>query len=195
MRIAPVGVATPPAPLAALVDAVVAASMVTHNTSIGLAAAAAAGAAVSAAIEGGSRADCIEIAIAAAGSAAGRGHWVPGGQIGPRIAWVTKHLARVAPAAWADDLDAVVGTSVAAQESVVAAFGILAVAPSAWDAVCLAASVGGDTDTIGAVVGSIAGALEGMSAWPADTVQRIEHVNALDLGPIVTGLLRLRTRH
>ena len=194
MRIAPVGVATPPAPLAALVDAVVAASMVTHNTSVGLAAAAAVGAAVSAAVEGGSRADCIELAIAAAGRAAGRGHWVPGGQIGPRIAWVTKHLAGVAPAAWADVLDQVVGTSVAAQESVVAAFGILAVAPSAWDAVRLAASVGGDTDTIGAIVGSIGGALEGMSAWPSGTVQRIEHVNALDLGPIVTGLLRLRTR-
>ena len=194
MRIAPVGVATPPAPLAALVDAVVAASMVTHNTSIGLAAAAAVGAAVSAGIDGGSRADCVEIAIAAADSAAPRGHWVAGGQIGPRIAWVTSHLPRVAPAAWANELDAVVGTGVAAQESVVAAFGILAIAPSAWAAVCLAASVGGDTDTIGAIVGSIGGALEGMSAWPSGTVQRIEHVNALDLGPIVTGLLRLRTR-
>jgi ADP-ribosylglycohydrolase len=195
MRIAPVGVATPPAPLAAFVDAVVAASMVTHNTSIGLAAAAAVGAAVSAGIEGGSRADCIEIAIAAAGLAAGRGHWVPGGQIGPRIAWVTAHLARVAPAARADELDAVVGTGVAAQESVVAAFGILAVTPSAWDAVCLAASAGGDTDTIGAIVGSVAGALEGMSAWPADAVDRVERVNALDLAPTVTGLLRLRARH
>jgi len=194
MRIAPVGVATPPAPLAGLVDAVVAASMVTHNTSIGLAAAAAVGAAVSAAVEGGSRADCTELAIAAADSAAGRGHWVPGGQIGPRIAWVTKYLPTVPPAARADVLDQVVGTSVAAQESVVAAFGILAVAPSAWDAVRLAASVGGDTDTIGAIAGSIAGALEGMSAWPAGAVRRIGDVNALDLGPIVTGLLRLRAR-
>jgi ADP-ribosylglycohydrolase len=87
-----------------------------------------------------------------------------------------------------------VGTSVAAQESVVAAFGILAVTPSAWEGACLAASVGGDTDTIGAIVGSIGGALEGMRAWPADTVRRIELVNALDLGPTVTGLLRLRAR-
>jgi ADP-ribosylglycohydrolase len=194
MRIGPVGVATPPAPLAAFVDAVVAASMVTHNTSIGLAAAAAVGAAVSAAVEGGSRADCIEIAIAAADLAAGRGHWVPGGQIGPRIAWVTRHLPQVAPEARAAELDAVVGTSVAAQESVVAAFGILAVAPTAWDAVCLAASAGGDTDTIGAIAGSIAGALDGMSAWPAATVRRIEAVNALDLGPVAAGLLRLRAR-
>jgi ADP-ribosylglycohydrolase len=194
MRIAPVGVATPPEPLAALVDAVVAASMVTHNTSIGLAAAAAVGAAVSAGIAGASRADCIELAIAAAGLAAGRGHWVAGGQVGPRIAWVTSYLAGVPPEAWADELDTVVGTSVAAQESVVAAFGILAVAPSAWDGVCLAASAGGDTDTMGAIVGSIAGAIDGVSAWPPDTVRRVEAVSDLDLAPTAAALLRLRAR-
>jgi ADP-ribosylglycohydrolase len=194
MRIAPVGLATPPQPLPALVDAVVEASMVTHNTSIGLAAAAAVGAAVSVGVEGGSRAEAIELAIAAADLAAGRGHWVPGGQIGPRIAWVTRHLARVPPAGWADELDAVVGTSVAAQESVTAAFGILAVVPSAWDAVCLAASAGGDTDTIAAIVGAVAGAADGMSAWPADIVQRVTQVNDLDLAPIASALLQLRGR-
>jgi ADP-ribosylglycohydrolase len=194
MRIAPAGVATPPQPLPALVDAVVEASMVTHNTSIGLAAAAAVGAAVSAGVEGGTRAEAIELAIAAADLAAGRGHWVPGGQIGPRIAWVTRHLAGVPPAGWADELDAVVGTSVAAQESVTAAFGILAVAPSAWDAVCLAASAGGDTDTIAAIAGAVAGATDGMSAWPAGIVQRIEQVNGLDLAPIASALLQLRSR-
>jgi ADP-ribosylglycohydrolase len=194
MRIAPVGLATPPQPLPALVDAVVEASMLTHNTSIGLAAAAAVGAAVSAGVEGGTRAEAIEIAIAAADLAAGRGHWVPGGQIGPRIAWVTKHLARVPPSGWAGELEAVVGTSVAAQESVPAAFGILAVAPSAWDAACLAASAGGDTDTIGAIAGAMAGAIDGMSAWPADIVQRIAQVNDLDLAPAVTALLQLRRR-
>jgi ADP-ribosylglycohydrolase len=194
MRITPVGLAVPSAPLTGLVDAVIKASMVTHNTSIGLAAAAAVGAAVSAAVEGGSRADCIEIAIAAADLAAPRGHWVPGGQIGPRIAWVTARLAATAPAGWAAELDAVVGTSVAAQESVVAAFGIVAAAPSAWDAVCLAASAGGDTDTIGAIAGAIAGALAGPAAWPAGVVQQIEQVNAIDFGPVVTGLLRLRAR-
>jgi ADP-ribosylglycohydrolase len=194
MRIAPVGLAVPSAPLAGLVDAVVAASMITHNTSIGLAAAAAVAAAVSAGAEGGSAADCTEIAIAAADLAAPRGHWAPGGQIGPRIAWVTAHLRRTDPAGWAAELDAVVGTSVAAQESVVAAFGILAVAPSAWDAVCLAASAGGDTDTIGAIAGAVAGALGGLAAWPAEVVQQVERVNQIDFGPVVTGLLRLRAR-
>ena len=194
MRITPVGLAVPPAPLSGLVDAVVEASMVTHNTSIGLAAAAAVAAAVSAAAEGGSAADCTEIAIAAADLAAPRGHWAPGGQIGPRIAWVTEHLRRTAPARWAAELDAVVGTSVAAQESVVAAFGILAVAPSPWAAVCLAASAGGDTDTIAAITGAVAGAHGGLAAWPAGVVAQVEQVNNIDFGPVAAGLLRLRAR-
>jgi ADP-ribosylglycohydrolase len=194
MRITPVGLAVPPEPLAGLVDAVVEASMVTHNTSVGLAAAAAVAAAVSVAVGGGSRADSIGLAVQAAELAAGRGHWVPGGQIGPRISWATAHLARVPPAGWAAELDAIIGTSVAAQESVVAAFAILAVAPSPWDAVCLAASAGGDTDTIGAIAGAMAGAAEGKGAWPADVVQQVEQVNGIDFGPAVTGLLQLRDR-
>ena len=193
MRITPVGLARRPDPLPDLVDAVVEASIVTHNTSIGLAAAAAVAAAVSVGIEGGSRADSTALAIEAANLAASRGHWVPGGQIGPRIGWATAHLAQVPPAAWADEIDAVIGTGVAAQESVVAAFAIFAVAPSAWEAVCLAASVGGDTDTIGAIAGAMAGAAEGTGAWPTGVVQQVEQVNAIDFGPAVTELLRLRS--
>ncbi len=194
MRIAPVAIATPAEPLPALIDAVVAASTVTHNTSIGLAAAAAVAAAVSAAVDGASRAECIEIAVAAAGLAADRGHWVPGGQIGPRIAWAAEHLKKTPPAAWLGELDAVVGTGVQAQESVVAAFALLAVVPSGWDAVCLAASTGGDTDTIGAIAGAVFGALGGMSTWPTAVVQCVNNVNDLDLAPVVTGLMALRAR-
>jgi ADP-ribosylglycohydrolase len=194
MRVAPLGIAVPPEPLARLVDAVVAASMVTHNTSIGLAAAAAVAAAVSVGVEGGSRQDAVDLAVAAAKSAAIRGYWLPGGQIGPRLTWVIDHLQGVAPAQWADELDAVVGTGVAAQESVVAAFGIFAVAPSAWDAICLAASVGGDTDTIAAIVGAICGAHGGAGIWPADQVALVRTVNDLDVEPLVTDLLQLRAK-
>src|SRR4029077_5044012 len=52
MRIAPVGVAVPCRDLAALVDSVVAASFVTHNTGVALAGAAAVAAAVSAGVGG-----------------------------------------------------------------------------------------------------------------------------------------------
>lgn len=194
MRIAPVGVAVRPWPLKRLVGTVVDASMVTHNTSIGLAAAAAVGAAVSVGVEGGDTSEVIEAAIEAANLAAVGGYWVAGGQIGPRIAWATEHLRSLPRERWAGEIDAVIGTDVLAQESVVAAFAILAVAPDPWSAVCLAASVGGDTDTIAAIVGAMAGARCGASGWPDDVAHQVLRVNDIDLAGVTTQLLRLRWR-
>src|SRR5580704_14645377 len=74
MRIAPVGIAVPP-DLPALVDHVVAASYVTHNTGVALAGAAAVAAAVSAGLAGAGVPEATDAAIAAATLAAGRGHW------------------------------------------------------------------------------------------------------------------------
>jgi ADP-ribosylglycohydrolase len=194
MRIAPVGIAVPPEPLSHFVDAVVAASMVTHNTSTGLAAAAAVGAAVSVGVEGGTFQEMVTVATLAADLASERGNWVPGGQIGARITWVTRHMRSLRPEDYAHELDAVVGTDVAAQESVVAAFGILAVASSPWEATCLGAMVGGDTDTIAAIVGAISGAHAGTAAWPPDAARKVRQVNAINLSRRVAGLLRLRGR-
>src|SRR5580692_7881050 len=66
MRIAPVGVATPAADLGLLVDRVVEASLVTHNTGVALAGAAAVAAAVSAGISGAGIAEATAVAIDAA---------------------------------------------------------------------------------------------------------------------------------
>jgi ADP-ribosylglycohydrolase len=187
MRVTPVGLACAPEPIQDLVDAAVAASMVTHNTAIGLASAAAVAAAVSVGIEGGSAPEMIATAVRAADLAAA------GGQpIGPRIEWAVRHLRNVEPDGWVDEIDAVIGTAVAAEQSVVAAFALFAVAPSAWDALCLAASVGGDTDTIAAMTGALAGALGGASVWPPDVAATVLRVNGLDLRTVATDLLRLR---
>jgi ADP-ribosylglycohydrolase len=192
MRVTPVGVAYRPDPVERLVDAAVEASLVTHNTTIGLGSAAAVAAAVSVGIEGGSAEDMIAIAVSAADLAAERGHVVLGEPIGSRIAWGTRHLRSIEPDGWIDEIDAVIGTDVAAEQSVVAAFALFAVAPSAWDAVCLAASVGGDTDTIAAIAGALAGAQGGASVWPRDVADSVLGVNALDLKTVATDLLRLR---
>lgn len=192
MRIAPVGVAVAAEPLEVLVDAVVEASYVTHATSLGLGAAAAVGAAVSTGVAGGMLADVLAVAPRAAALGAERGRWVAGGHVGARIAWATRHLPSLSPERWADELDAVVGTSVAAQESVVAAFAIAAAEPDPWRALCLAASVGGDTDTIAAILGAVLGSVHGAGAWPADAVGLVTEVNGLDLPTVVCDLLGLR---
>ena len=87
MRVAPVGVATPPDDLEALVDEVQRASRVTHNTSLALAGAAAVAAAVSAGVAGASVPAAIDAGVAAARLGARRGRWVAGADVAARIQW------------------------------------------------------------------------------------------------------------
>ena len=205
MRITPVGIAVPVEPLGAFVDAVVAVSALTHNTGLGIASAAAIGAAVSAGVDGAETPEALDVAVAAAREGARRGHWVAGGDIAARLEWAIPALLELAPAEQDDFLADVVGTSVAAQESVVAALALVAVTAAgsdpahperdaAWDTLCRAAALGGDTDTIAAITGAVLGAT-GASDWPRTALDTVRRVNALELEPLVDGLLRVRRRH
>lgn len=185
MRITPVGIANPP-DLAPLVDRVVEASWVTHNTGVALAGAAAVAAAVSAGVDGADRREATDLAIAAATAAATRGNWVAAGDVAARIEW--------GRALGPDRIADLIGTSVATQESVPAAFAVLASVDDPWEACRFAASMGGDTDTIASIVGAIAGACHGAGAFPDSAVRTVTEVNDLPLPRLVDGLLRLRAR-
>ena len=65
---------------------------------------------------------------------------------------------------------------------------------AAWDTLCRAASLGGDTDTIAAMAGAVLGAT-GAAAWPRSAVETVRRVNGLELERLVDGLLQLRRRH
>ncbi|GAA4265655.1 ADP-ribosylglycohydrolase family protein [Frondihabitans peucedani] len=192
MRIAPVGIATPPGSLTALVDRVVEASSPTHNTGLGIAAASAVAAAVSAGIDGATASEAVDVAVDAARQGARRGVWVAGGDIAARVEWVRSWLPLVPAASRLDALFDVVGTSVASQESVVAALALASLEQDPWVTLGDAASVGGDTDTIAAIAGAVLGAVHGMAVWPGEAVTRVVRVNGLDLEPVVDGLLALR---
>lgn len=194
MRIAPVGIATPPGSTRQLVDAVVQASAVTHNTGLGIAGASAIAAAVSAGIDGATASQAIDAAVTAARQGALRGVWVAGGDIAARVDWARSWIPFVPVAERLDALFEVVGTSVASQESVVAALALASLEQDPWVTLGEAASVGGDTDTIAAMAGAVLGAVHGMSVWPGAAVTRITRVNGLDLGPLVDDLLALRDR-
>lgn len=195
MRITPVAIATPP-DLDKLIDAVVAASSLTHNTSLGIAAAAAVAAAVSAGIDGADLPAALDHAERAAAAGARRGHWSAGGDIAARIRWARGWVRGMDVSTVADAVSEVIGTSVAAQESVVAAFALAeALGEKPVAALTLAAGLGGDTDTIAAMCGAILGAQHGLSGLPADLVNAVREVNRLDLEPVVDGLLELRFSH
>ena len=182
MRIAPVGLIISTGDLDALVDLVVEASRVTHHTGVAIAGAAAVAAAVSGGIGGASVAEATTLGIRAAELGQRRGQWVAGAAVARRIAWAiglvdTRHHDRSVR-----DIVELVGTSLATQESVPAAFAVLALHPEdPWQACLTAASLGGDSDTIAAMAGAIAGACHGMDAWPLEAVQTVRETNQLDL--------------
>jgi ADP-ribosylglycohydrolase len=193
MRIAPVGIATPSADLDVLVDRVVDASRVTHNTGVALAGAAAVAAAVSAGISGASVPEAARIAVDAARLAAGRGHWVAAADVAARISWATGLVSGLGPDAVIGVVYSLVGTSLATQESVPAAFAVLAGAPDdPWLACRIAASLGGDCDTIAAMTGAIGGACHGVDAFPEGVRGTVAEVNHLRLDEIAGELLALR---
>jgi ADP-ribosylglycohydrolase len=204
MRIAPVGIVVSVVgadgrigaqkTLDALVDRVVEVSRVTHNTGLALAGAAAVAAAVSAGIAGATVSEATETAIAAARLGAMRGHWVAGADVAARIEWATGLVAARPPLAAAEMIYRLVGTSLATQESVPAAFATLSVLPDdPWRACRLAASLGGDCDTIAALAGAVSGACHGLTGFPAEAAGVI-HAHGLGLSSLADKLLALRLR-
>jgi len=194
MRIAPVGIATAP-DSETLVAAVEAASKLTHNTSVALAGASAVAAAVSAGVAGLGLGALIRAAISAAQAGAQRGRWVAGADIATRIPWAIAEVSGLDDAAACDLVYRLVGTSLATQESVPAAFALWSLHPQdPWLTCRLAASVGGDCDTIAAMAGAMAGAFAGSAAFPETIVVQLERANpGLDLPGLAVGLLGLRT--
>ena len=218
MRIAPVGIKVAPDDPRTLVDAVQEASLVTHNTSVALAGAAAVAAAVSAGVGsagvgsasvggasvggasvggasvggGSSVAAATDVAVAAARMGAERGHWVAGADVAARIRWATGLVAGLPVEEAAEVIYSLVGTSLATQESVPAAFAVLSAVPGdPWRACLLAASLGGDCDTIAAMAGAIGGAIHGLAAFPPHAVEVID-AQGFALADLADSLLALR---
>jgi ADP-ribosylglycohydrolase len=193
MRITPVGIATPSADHGLLMERLVAASRVTHNTGIALAGAAAVAVAVSAGIDGATVGDAVQFAAAAAASAAQLGHWAAGADVATRIIWAAGLVTGLGPEAAMDVVYRLVGSSLATQESVPAAFAVAAASlGDPWLACRMAASLGGDSDTVAAMAGAICGACHGLEAFPASARSTVARVNNLGLEGLAASLLAVR---
>ena len=193
MRVTPVGILRTWQPTDIFVDLVAETSFVSHNTGVAIAGAAAVAAAVSAGIDGANLEGAVEAAVEAAQIGAKRGYWIAAADVASRI----RLAIDLADPADVDGsltrLYEIVGTSLATQESVPAVFGILATFPDdPWSAVCSAASLGGDSDTVAAMAGAIGGALHGTAGFPAGARETVATVNSLDLEPVADRLLEFR---
>lgn len=88
-----------------------------------------------------------------------------------------------------------VGTGVRTIETVPAAFALLAATEGGpIEAVKLAANAGGDTDTLGAIAGGIAGAHAGLSGFPGEYLAKVEAVNDLNIEDYAEKLVELRLK-
>ncbi len=193
MRIVPVAIATPAAPLDALVDNVEQSCRLTHATSEAIGAAAAVAAAVSAGLEGAGLNAMLEAALQAAAEGERRGEPARFGRISERIAEALKLAARHSGSDGATAIAQQIGTSVSAMQSIPMAFAILRMTEAdLWSCALLSAAIGDDTDTIGAIACGMAGACAGIDAIPAEAWALVKSVNKLELVGIVDGLLRIR---
>lgn len=190
MRIAPVGIAYTVGD--DLLEAVIEASRPTHNTGLALSAAALVATVVSAGVDGADLPDALEAGLHAADEASARGHWRAGASVPAKARWALAQPIRD-DGALVDFVADVIGTSVSSQESVVAAI-VLArhFADRPFDALCQAASIGGDTDTIAAIAGAMLGATSDTPPAPAQIVERVVAVSDIDLVSPADALLRLR---
>lgn len=195
MRVAPVGVAVPPAPLEALCAAVADVDRLTHDTTVANAGACAVAAVVSAGVEGAPWAEAVPVGLRAAELGGQLGSYLAGADVRRRIGWALDLTRGVDDDELMDLADGLVGTGMATQESVPAAFAVAAHSPDdPWQACLLAARLGGDSDTVAAMAGAMVGACTGLSALPAEAVATVREVNHLHLDPLVDALLTLRGR-
>ena len=193
MRITPVGIAVRARDLDQLVASVTEASRLTHNTSVALAGACAVAAAVSAGIEGATIDEVIDRACDAATLGSRMGHWVAGADVAVRIRWALELVRGLGAEEVVELLPILVGTSLATWESVPAAFAVVgAFADEPWLACRVAASLGGDSDTIAAMTGAIVGAHGGVGVFPGAARETVAVVNSLDFDYLARELLVLR---
>ncbi len=194
MRVAPAGLVHP-GDIAAAVRAAAVTCRPSHFTSIGVAGAGAIAAAVAVALR--DDATILDVTRAALLGAdlgceigATEGREVAGASVRNRIE-LAVHIASTSP-----DLDtciaeiaATVGTGLHAAEAVPAAVGFfVAASGNPWWAAVAAANAGDDTDTVGVMASSIAGAYSGFGAVRIDMYDQVVKANNLKLEPLAADL-------
>ncbi len=200
MRITPVGIATPVGLTnrgsSNLVERVVQASSLTHDTSIAISGALAVAGAVSAAIEGATTIQALHNGAEFAEMGAARGNYTAGASVARRIRYALDLVEHKSLDRALTDVYELVGTSVATQEAVPAAFAIAAITPDdPWQTCLQAAALGGDSDTVAAMAGAITGAANGIDKFPSTAIEQLRQANpALELDALTRALVALRNR-
>ncbi|MEO7148311.1 MAG: PfkB family carbohydrate kinase [Terrimesophilobacter sp.] len=176
----------------AMLADVEAACLPTHNTSIAISGAAAVAAAVWAGIRGLSWNETLAQALVAARWGEERGTWIYGASVAERIvAAVELAVDATTEVDVTRVLSEVIGMGEATTESVPAAFAAAAYAKRNPEiAIRVAGNARGDTDTVAAMAGAIAGAVTGAEGLPKAWRQVVADTNGLDVTAWSRALVR-----
>lgn len=190
MRIPPVGIAQPAGNISALIDKVEQTCRVTHFTGEAIAGSAAVAAAISALVEGAKLTHACNLAVRASRLGQSRGSKAGVDDMPDRI---SKAIQLAESGISPIDLAANFGTSVASHESVPTAFGLFVLSGGdVWRTAVMAANIGDDTDTIGAISCAMCGAASGVAGFPPDKLATLKSANTLNIETIALGLIALR---
>lgn len=190
MKIAPIGIISDYRDLPALVKNVAEICLPTHNTTIAIAGASAVAASISYTVRGGQSTDEIwSLAFEAINAAKTYGHDFPSASLTFRMNQARKILRQET-----DDqiilqrLYHEIGTGMETIETIPSAFVIVEMAKGdPLRASQLSASLGWDTDTIGAISAAICGGMN--PKMPREIIRQIEEVNQLDFDQLAEELL------
>jgi ADP-ribosylglycohydrolase len=197
MKIAPIGIINVNRTTARLVDDVEEACMPTHNTCVAIGAASAIAAAVAEAL----RPDATINSVVSASRRAAKLGETRGAQLAypsveKRIAMATRIARGKTPERAAEALYDQIGGDIASSDAIPTAIGLfVAGGGDALKTITLTANMGGDTDTIGAMAGGIAGAYSGIEAFPKKMLDTIERINHLGLAEKSRGLMEYARRY
>ena len=187
MRISPVGLVHPENPEAAIQDAVTV-CLPSHCTQTAIASACAIASGISEAMS--MDADLFSVAQAVlAGARKGETIGMQKGRTVPVPSMEKRIQLAISIALKAPDLEAaarsladIIGTGLAAYESIPSAVGIFVAAQGdPMRSVVGGANIGYDTDTIASIAGALSGALKGVDRIPEDLLIQVEEKNDLDL--------------
>ena len=191
MKISPIGIIDT-GNLEKLVDDVENVCLPTHGTSVAISAASAvAGAIAEALTPEPTVLTVLETAKACADMGKERGRPVAYPSIGRRIELAVDLIKGAgSPSEAAEVLYDYMGADVSCASSVPTAFGLFAASGGdPMTTIISTVNMGGDTDTIGAIAGGIAGAYRGIEAFPRAIVSRVEEESRLELDEVTGQLL------
>lgn len=194
MRVASIGIANAGDPMGAVEEAYLSA-LPTHGMNIAIAGACAVAAGVSRAIVGGPLEGVIEAVMVGAELGQERGVAWAGATLPARLR-LALDLVRQNSADREKAEEALyetVGVGMCPTELVATAVGLVVL----YDAeprlaIPAAASMGGDADTLAAIVGALSGAVWGIGAFPIDWVRTVEQANEIDCRALAAQLVAVR---